>query len=301
MPKPWVVVLAGGEGRRLHSLTRALYGVDLPKQFATLAGDRTLLQQTVDRALRQTVPERVLVVVGETYASYARDQVEDLGVELVLQPRNLDTGPGLLLPLVRILVRDPEAHVVILPSDHYVGCEAPLLAALERRDPMLTLLGVEPGGPDPDYGYIVPGARLAPGAFAIARFVEKPEDETAAALVREGAVWNTFISAGPLTAYWNLARRYLPDHAARFEYYGAAIGSLGEPLALEHAYRGMAAANFSHEVLARASGLAMLPVAGSGWSDWGSPKRVFETLAGTPDHDRLVARIRQPHAELFAR
>ena len=69
---PWIVVLAGGEGKRLHSLTRALYGVDLPKQFAVLAGDRTLLQQTIERALRLTVPERVLVVVSTTREAIAR-------------------------------------------------------------------------------------------------------------------------------------------------------------------------------------------------------------------------------------
>jgi len=294
---PWIVVLAGGEGKRLHSLTRALYGVDLPKQFAVLAGDRTLLQQTIERALRLTVPERVLVVISTAREAIAREQLAPYGaLELVVQPHNLDTGPGLLLPLIRIFAREPSGYVAVLPSDHFIANEAPIVTALDRRPDVLTLLGVQPTQPDPEYGYIVRGSRYG-RAHAIARFVEKPELELATQLVADGALWNTFISTGPVATYWELARRFLPQHAARFEHYAIAIGSLGEPSALECAYRGMTAANFSSDILARAPGLAVDAVEGSGWSDWGSPRRVFEALAGTPDHDRLLARIRLPFAQ----
>lgn len=289
---PWIVVPAGGEGTRLRPLTRALYGVDLPKQFAVLAGDRSLLQQTVERALRRTVPERVLVVVGAAYEAIARDQLAPYGaIDLVIQPKNLDTGPGLLLPLVRIVARDPAGQVVILPSDHFIADEAPIFAALDRRPRTITLLGVTPTHGDPDYGYIVPGHD-----DRVAQFVEKPDPERATALIADGALWNTFISTGPVAAYWRLARRYLPSHARQFERYATSIDSLEEALALEHLYRDMRAANFSSDVLAHAPHLAVVAVGGTGWSDWGSPRRVFETLAGTPDHERLVARIRGPFA-----
>ena len=74
----------------------------------------------------------------------------------------------------------------------------------------------------------------------------------------------------------------------------AGITSTEEDMALGRAYANMERANFSRDLLTHASDLAVIPVAGSGWSDWGSPKRVFESLAGTPELDHLLARIREP-------
>jgi mannose-1-phosphate guanylyltransferase len=296
---PHVVVLAGGEGTRLAPLTRALYGVDLPKQFAVLAGDKSLLQQTIERALRLTTPDHVLVIVTAHHASLAREQLAPYpGVELVIQPSNLDTGPGLLLPLVRILARTSNARVVFLPSDHYIADDQPLIDAVATSEDgvlngRLSLIGVAPTGPEVEYGWIVRGARLGrTNAFTVARFVEKPEPDVAYELWRDGGLWNTFISSGPVRTFWDLARRHLPRHTAAFERYAVAIGSLAEHDALADTYRMMSSANFSQDVLARARDLAVVPVAGTGWSDWGSPKRVFASLVGTPSHDRLVARIR---------
>jgi len=76
------------------------------------------------------------------------------------------------------------------------------------------------------------------------------------------------------------------------ERYAVAIGGCDEPGTLEAAYRTMRSASFSRDVLAHADQLAVLPVDGTGWTDWGSPQRVFAKLIGTPCHDRLVERIR---------
>ena len=296
--RPYAVVLAGGEGTRLASLTRALYGTDLPKQFAVLAGERSLLQETIERARALTTLDRILVVVSGHRELIAREQLASYPeVELVIQPRSLDTGPGLMLPLVRIIARDERARVVFLPSDHYISDATPLVHALREVERgalrgRVALIGVAPTGPEIEYGWIVRGPRIGQtDAFAVARFVEKPAATVAEQLWRSGGLWNTFISAGPVQAFWALARRHLPDHAAALERYGAAIGSPAEAEALEDAYRGMAPANFSRGVLARAQELATVPVSDSGWSDWGSPRRVFASLAGTPSHDHLIARI----------
>ncbi|HTR50292.1 MAG TPA: sugar phosphate nucleotidyltransferase [Kofleriaceae bacterium] len=296
---PYVVVLAGGEGTRLAPLTRALYGHDLPKQFAVLAGEKSLLQQTIDRALVLTTADHVIVIVTGEREAVAREQLARYpGVELVVQPRNLDTGPGLLLPLVRILARAAHARVVFLPSDHYVADDQPLADAVRASahgvlNERLSLIGVAPTGPEVEYGWIVRGHKLGrTRAYAVARFAEKPEAHVAEQLWCDGGLWNTFISAGPVRVFWELARQYLPRHTTAFERYAAAIGSLAEDAALAEAYHAMPSANFSRDVLSHARELAVIPVAGTGWSDWGSPKRVFASLLGTTHHDRLVARIR---------
>jgi len=297
--RPYVVVLAGGEGTRLASLTRALYGTDLPKQFAILAGERSLLQQAIERAGLLTTLDHVLVVVTGHREAIAREQIAPYpGVELVVQPHNLDTGPGLLLPLVRILARAPEARVIFLPSDHYVDNAAPLVDALGRTElaelrDRVALIGVAPTGPEIDYGWIVHGGRIGhTDAFTIGRFHEKPSQAVADQLFHDGGLWNTFISAGRAHVFWALARHHLPKHAAALERVGVAMGGLAEAVELEAAYAAMPPANFSHDILAHARSLAVLPVAGTGWSDWGSPQRVFASLAGTPNHARLVDRIR---------
>lgn len=295
--QPWVVVLAGGEGTRLHSLTRALYGTDLPKQFAVLAGETSLLQSTVERAATITRWDRITVVVGTAYQEVARAQLARYpGVELIVQPRNLDTGPGILFPLVRVLARDPDARVVFLPSDHYISDPEPLLAAVRTTSrAKVTLVGVAPTAPETEYGWIVKGSRLgSSSAFGVDRFVEKPAQSVADDLFRRGGLWNTFILAGAASDFWTLAQRFLPRHAVQFERYARAVGALEEAYALEHTYSEMRRANFSADVLAHAGELGVVPVVGSGWSDWGSPQRVFQSLAGTPALDHLLARIREP-------
>jgi mannose-1-phosphate guanylyltransferase len=299
----YVVILAGGEGNRLASLTRALYGLDLPKQFAVLSGDRSLLQTTIERAALLTSFDRISVVVTSRHEPIARKQISPYpGVDLVVQPNNLDTAAGILLPLVRILSRTWSARVVFLPSDHYISDPEPIAAALRSTTALalrerVAMIGVTPTGPEIEYGWIVRGKRVGDAdAYEVQRFQEKPQQAVAEALWRNGGLWNTFIQTGPVDMFWELARRFLPIHAEMLERYAVAIGGFEEDRALEAAYEAMPAASFSRDVLARAEHLAVLPVAGSGWSDWGSPRRVFASLAGTPCHERLVDRIRGDYA-----
>jgi mannose-1-phosphate guanylyltransferase len=297
-PRLWAIILAGGEGRRLASLTRALYGGDLPKQFAVLAQDRSMLQATVDRALQMTAEERVVVVVAREREALARRQLRHWpGIDLLVQPRNLDTGPGLLLPLARVRARDPAARVVVLPADHYFAVTEPLIDAVElaagatRQDRLAcTLLGATADSPDPEYGWILPGRRLGRCARqSVKRFVEKPAAPEAERLLRRGGLWNTFIMVALVERLWRLASAGLPEHAGAI----ATATAVGEG-ALDAAYAGLGPANFSRAVLEPSRGLGVLPLQGAGWSDWGTPRRVFKSLAGTASHDRLLARIGAP-------
>jgi mannose-1-phosphate guanylyltransferase len=289
-PRLWAIVLAAGEGKRLSSLTRALYGWELPKQFAVLHGGRSLLQTTLDRVTPLIPPERTVVVVGLTHEGLARLQLAEYpGVEIVAQPRNLDTGPGILLPLTHVLARDPEASVVVLPSDHYVADPRPLLRAVRtavessrRVEDLLTLIGVVPDRAETEYGWIVPGPRVDRGTDTrlrgVSRFVEKPPPNEAQELLRSGALWNTFISVSRASTYWDVAKEHLPMQAGLFERYGLEIDRPGEKRLLDALYAAMEPANFSQGVLERAANLAVLPVAGTGWTDWGTPERILRSL-----------------------
>src|SRR5262249_8252152 len=151
---------------------------------------------------------------------------QEFGAATVLaQPRNLETGPGLLLPLAFVRARDPRARVVIAPADHHVPRPAPLLKGIEEAahaaevDPdRIFLLGVAADAPETEYGWIEPGyatgALRAPNARPVRRFVEKPDAETARELHRRGALWNTFISVGTAEAFWEATGRARPEHVA---------------------------------------------------------------------------------------
>jgi mannose-1-phosphate guanylyltransferase len=117
----WAIVLAGGEGVRLRSLTRRLYGVDRPKQYAALVGARSLLRQTLDRIGALIPPERTVVVTLASHAPYVEAELRGADRPHVLaQPCDRGTAVGVLLPAHWIRSRDADATVVVFPSDHFV-------------------------------------------------------------------------------------------------------------------------------------------------------------------------------------
>lgn len=302
---PWAVVLAAGEGTRLRSLTRFLYGEDRPKQFAVIEGERSLLQWTLDRIATRFPVERTIVVVGKAHEAVARQQLREYeGVDLIVQPRNVGTAPGILLPLARIRARDPGACVAVFPSDHYATHPERLLhgvdVALDAADRSgLTLIGVEPDRAETEYGWIVPDGSAYSSTdrlWSVNRFVEKPDRPLAQRLLRQGALWNTFIICGRLSEFWAEARQRLPGSVRRFDLYVEGLGQPTEELLLEYIYRDMEISDFSRDVLQKTQRLAVVRVSDSGWSDWGSPRRVFESLRGSSEHRRLLARIANSRA-----
>ncbi len=288
----WAVVLAAGEGRRLASLTRALYGKTLPKQFLAFAGTRSFLQQTLDRIAPLIPAERTVVVVSAARERMAREQLGDYpGLEIVVQPTDCGTGPGVLLPLSHVRARDPGAEVVVFPSDHDVKRPQVLLDAVQAARTAahaspggLALVGAAADRPATDLGWIEPGPRREGEegrARLIRRFVEKPHDNLARELLRSGALWNTFIVAGRASTLWALASEVLPAQVAALERY---VGWIGDPRAravLEGVYQEMPHADFSQGVLEQAVGLAVVPMEDAGWSDCGTPERLVASFAGT--------------------
>jgi mannose-1-phosphate guanylyltransferase len=166
-------------------------------------------------------------------------------------------------------------------------------AALQIDPSTVALLGAQPDRPDPDYGWIVVGRSLGRfGMHSVQHFVEKPPAPIAERLYRMGALWNTFIMVATVDRLWARAAARLPDHAA-------AIRAGGDRAdRLDDVYSRLAPASLSRQVLERTPELAVLRLEGAGWSDWGTPRRVFQSLAGTPEHDRLVARIAGPHRRI---
>lgn len=279
----WGIVLAGGEGSRLAETTQRIYGSRLPKQFLSFGQNRTFLQATVDRLQGLIPPERTVVIVPQRHESLAREQLADFGgIEVVAQPRNAGTGPGVLLPLVHVLKRDARADVALVPSDHDFRAPEVMLQALRKAKQVvdttkssMVLLGAHAEGPASDLGWIIPRRpRRDTGVRTIQRFVEKPPPAVADVLFRQGALWNTMLSVARGEALWHLGRRHLPAQTALFARYAAVVGTPAAASFLEQLYAGLAAADFSRDLVAASGGLRVASMAGAGWCDCGTPERL---------------------------
>jgi mannose-1-phosphate guanylyltransferase len=276
-------------------LTRALYGRPLPKQFAELDGKGTFLQRTLDRIAPLVPSHRTAVVVASEWEALAREQLSSYaGLDLVLQPSNRGTGPGVLLPLAHVMARDPEATVVICPSDHHIRHPEVFLESLtdsvlvaDREQGGMVLIGAGADYAATDLGWIVP----EPNGRRVQRFVEKPAENIARALLEEGALWNTMVIVARARALWDCARRMLPTQTRALERYRATIGSAAQMATLADVYRDMVTADFSRDILESADELAVVPLINSGWSDCGTPERLFSCLRGTPELTNLMARL----------
>ncbi|MBI2081672.1 MAG: hypothetical protein HYT86_08135, partial [candidate division NC10 bacterium] len=169
---------------------------------------------------------------------------------------------------------------------------------VEADPDLLILLGIAPEGPETDYGWIEPGPILpSPGGlglFRIRGFWEKPDAATAAALYRAGCLWNCFVLIGKVRRLLGLFRRYLPEVYEPFARAGVSPGGLASPGGLDRLYRRLPVSNISRDLLAKVpSHLAVLPVSGVSWSDWGTEERIVETLERLGRVEELRHRIEE--------
>jgi len=286
----WIVVLAGGRGTRLQSFTQQVLGTERPKQFCRIIGTRSMLRHTWDRALRLVPPERIITVVTAGQEEYlAEECLRGIPGTLLVQPTNRETGPGLLLPLLWIAGREPQATVAVFPADHFVWEEVRFVGYVRRAVEaaslldQLILLGVEADAPETGYGWIRPDGPIADGPLAdfygVQGFVEKPDAHTAAHLYRERHLWNTFVLAGHLRTYLRLAESGMAEVLAALRPLAARLDPRATPVGLVDAYRAMRSTNFSKALLARhPEDLLVLAARGVSWSDWGDPDRIVRTL-----------------------
>lgn len=311
-PHQWALVLAAGDGSRLRALTTQPCGTPVPKQYCSLNGGPTLLEDALSRAHRQVAPERVCVIVAQQHHRWWSnvDALTTLPrANLIVQPRNRGTAIGILYSLMHILGQDPRAQVLLLPSDHFVADEAILrrsLTAAMRHvahcPEVPVLLGLQPDEPDSELGYVIPGPAAdaaMTGVRSVARFVEKPELPVAARIVRAGGLWNTFIVAASARALLDM---FLPRFASVVMEMQVIVGSAlqhrtasGWP-AIVDMYSRLPELDFSRDLLeGREAALQVLPVPSCGWSDLGTPYRVGETLR------RLRNGRRSAHGEAVPR
>lgn len=287
----WALVLAGGEGSRLQSLTMTASGVAVPKQFCSFGGEVSLLHDALRRAENVTVPRRTCIVVSEHHRLWW--QALDLRIpdqNVIQQPLNRGTATGILLPLLNILHRDPDADLLVLPSDHFVRNEPILAASLSaamfsvRRQPgQIVMLGISPEEADPELGYIVAEDDVATNLRAVREFVEKPSLSAARTLIARGGVWNSFIFAAHGRTLLRVFEERAPELVTQMRQIVSFTDPSTQQAELAELYERASNLDFSRDILQRSPTLLrVLTVPPCGWSDLGTPRRLSETLSRFP-------------------
>jgi len=277
---------------RLRGLTRHLYGEDRPKQYAVLTGLKSLLRQTLDRVSLLIPPERTIVVTMAGQGSYMSAELrhESPMPHVLEQPKDRGTAAAVLLAAHRIMAQDPQAILIVLPSDHFVADDevfmehvAEIVESLERFPERIVLLGAEPSEPETDYGWIELGEPLPRSGrrpmHRVLSFREKPTQLRADELFRSGALWNTFVFAGRASTLVDAGRTCLPSLHERLARLDDFVGTEHERWATGQAYELAERASFSRSVLERCSDkLAVMRLSEVSWCDLGTPERVVKTL-----------------------
>ncbi len=274
--------MCGGVGSRFWPFSRE----EKPKQFLDFFGTgRSLLQLTVDR-VRDIVPvENIVLVTNAAYAGIIRGQLPDLSDDnILLEPARRNTAPCILWAARHIAAKDPEASIVVLPSDHLILREEEFRASLregfdfvEGGDRLLTL-GIRPTGPATGYGYIQRGAEAEgwPGICRVKTFTEKPDRRMAEVFLATGEfLWNAGIFLWTASAILDVYRCHAAEMSALFDEGATRFGTPAEAEAIGEIFPRAESISVDYAIMEKAANVYVKGV-DIGWSDLGSWQALHE-------------------------
>ncbi|PWH14128.1 MAG: mannose-1-phosphate guanylyltransferase [Anaerolineae bacterium] len=293
MENTYAVIMAGGGGTRLWPLSRK----NRPKQLLPLIGEQTLFQSTVARLQGFLPPEQILVVTVAEQAVEMRVQAPEIPAEnYIIEPAPRGTASVVGLAAAILQQRDPQAIMTVLPSDHFIRnrdlFHYLVKAAVEvAHDDYLVTLGITPTFPSTAYGYIQQGAPLPREykypAYAVARFVEKPDEQTAQKLLRAGNYsWNSGMFIWKTERILAEIRHFMPELSTALEKIASATPQQ-QPAVIESVWYDLKTESIDYGIMEKAGQVAILPAGGLGWSDVGSWDSLFEVLL--PDMSGNIA------------
>ena len=276
MPRLYALILSGGAGTRLWPLSRR----ERPKQFLQLTGERSLLQDTVDRVVELIPLERIFAVAPPEHRQLIHEQLPELRADhLVVEPYPRGNAAAIGLAMAALYAFDPEAVVAVLPSDHVVERRAKfrevLIAATAGAEAgNLVTLGVEPEAPDTGFGYIEAGDRLdlrAPVPIhSVKRFIEKPKRDAAERMIAVGGhYWNAGMFVWRVSESVRAFEEYLPGTAKAVRALADAVGTPRYEGVLAEVWEETDRTTIDYGILEKARNVAVVP-ADIGWHDVGS-------------------------------
>jgi mannose-1-phosphate guanylyltransferase len=294
----YCVIMAGGVGARFWPLSRTSH----PKQFIDILGTgETLIRQTFNRFARILPAENIYIVTNEIYFDLVMRQIPEMRPDQVLlEPSRRNTAPCIAYANYRIMQRDPEAKIVVAPSDHIIMKEEIFLenikTALEAasgNDWLLTL-GIRPSRPDTGYGYIqfLEGNVYSddPHLRKVKTFTEKPNLELAVTFLKCGDfLWNSGIFIWSLKSIMEAFKQHLPDVDVLFEKGMDKLGTASEKGFIADTYAICKSISIDYGVMEKAANVYVLAV-DFGWSDLGTWGSLYENRKKDENGNSVVGK-----------
>jgi mannose-1-phosphate guanylyltransferase len=293
----YALIMAGGSGTRLWPLSRKKH----PKQALQLVGDRTMFQQAVERLTPLFLPEQIQVVTRAEHVSILHQQTPELpAANFVVEPEGRGTAPAIGLAAIHLHRLNPQACMAVLTADHYIAKQTEFLKALQAAKKLaqtgvLVTLGITPSSPSTGFGYIQQGKALGKvddfQAFEVARFTEKPDQDTAEQMVKSGQYsWNSgmFIwRVDRILEEFALQMPVLYAHLLELE---AVIGTPDYETVLQRLWPTIEKQTIDYGIMERAQNVAVLPVE-IGWTDVGSWGSLLDLLAKDENQNSFIGPV----------
>ncbi|MEG0128458.1 mannose-1-phosphate guanylyltransferase [Clostridium sp.] len=266
------VIMSGGLGSRFWPKSRK----HLPKQFLKTVGDKTMIECTIDRILNVIDKEKIRIVTNQDYVPIIKELLDIDDEHIYKEPCNKETASCIGLAAIKLLKKDFEAVMVVLPSDHVILGQKEFEDTLKRGIAMardgdyLVTMGINPNRPEAGYGYIEKGNSINDGTYKIKRFVEKPNIEVAKSFIEKGSyLWNSGMFIWRADRLLREIKKYLPDHYKSLMRMYEYIGTDRENEVIEEEYKKIDGISIDFGIMQRTHRGAVLETSFE-WDDIGS-------------------------------
>lgn len=297
MKNNYCIIMAGGIGSRFWPMSRNAY----PKQFLDILGTgKTLLQQTYDRFLKACPKENIFVVTNESYVDLVKQQLPDLDPSQVLgEPHRKNTAPCIAYASYKISRLNPEAKIVVAPSDHVILKEAEFVKAILKglsfvsENESLLTLGIQPSRPDTGYGYIQfidDKVQEENKISKVKTFTEKPNLEMAKFFLQTGEfLWNAGIFLWSSKSIIKALSEHLPEINSLFNEAAIHFNTAEESEYVKKAYEQCTNISIDFGVMEKAKNVFVMS-AEFGWSDLGTYGSLYEHIKHDANQNAIVGK-----------
>ena len=284
-----IVILAGGGGSRLFPLSRSCY----PKQFLHIAGEKSLLVQTIERFLGLAEAKDIIIVTNKEYIYHVQAELKEVGAEeahIITEPVGRNTAPAISLAMAYIKIQGAAEGetVFISPADHLIKPVAEFRktvagAEVLAKDGKIVTFGIMPDRPETGYGYIKTADKINSNAYAVEAFKEKPDKQTAAEYVKAGCYyWNSGMFMFSLQTMEAELKAHVPEiYTVYSDGYKAMLTD----------FEKLPDISIDYAVAEKSAQMALIPLVGIYWNDIGSWDAIAETFSDTMilGQERLIA------------
>lgn len=290
----YAVIMAGGKGTRFWPLSREMF----PKQYLKLIGENTLIQETILRVKGSVDPERIHIITTSSQKSIVDWQAGEVleKANSVCEPVGKNTAPAIAYMAFKLHKLDPDAVLLVLPSDHHISDPGGFLKCVELASGAadkggIVTFGIKPTRPETGYGYIKAGPEKSAGIKEVERFVEKPDRETAEKYLKQGGYyWNSGMFVFKAATMLDELKAYMP---ATYEAFAAISDSLNTPEeaeAVKGAYDNVDEQSIDYGIMEKSKKVSMV-VAEFPWSDIGSWSALDEVMEQDADGNIIEGNV----------